>query len=101
MISSMRETSGHSRLDLFRLFVAGQHQLFDGLGGPKTKLTESFHRFWKIKVPAQRRLQQDGQRARYFDMPRFGLSPAGSLIDQKNVGMELKSEADGLAFSSS
>jgi len=63
----MRETSGHSRLDLFRLFVAGQHQLFDGLGGPKTKLTESFHRFWKIKVPAQRRLQQDGQRARYFD----------------------------------
>ena len=30
---------------------------------------------------------------------RFGLSPASSLIDKKNVGMDFKSKADGLAFS--
>jgi hypothetical protein len=40
-----------------------------------------FHSFWKIKVSAQGRLQQNGQRTRHFDVPRFGLSSASSLID--------------------
>jgi hypothetical protein len=33
-------------------------------------------------------------------MPRFGLSSANSLIDQKNVGMDFECKADCLAFSS-
>jgi hypothetical protein len=63
------------------LFIPGQHQRFDGPGGAEPILTELFHSFWKIKVSAQGRLQQNGQRTRHFDVPRFGLSSASSLID--------------------
>jgi hypothetical protein len=62
-------------------------------------LAKLCHSFCKIKVSAQGRLQQNGESTRHFKMPNFGLSPASSLIDKKNVGMDFKSKADGLAFS--
>jgi hypothetical protein len=61
-------------------------------------LTQLFHGFWKIKASAQGRLRQNSQRTRYLDMPRFGLSSANSLTDQKYV-MDFECKADCLAFS--
>jgi hypothetical protein len=48
----------------------------------------------QIKVSAHGRLQQNSQRTRYLDAPRFGPSSANSLIDQKNVGMDFECKAD-------
>jgi hypothetical protein len=79
------------------LFIPGQHQRFDGPGNAEPILTQLFHGFWKIKVAAQGCLQQNGQRTRYFDMPRFSLSPSSSFIDQKNVCLDFQSKTDCLA----
>jgi hypothetical protein len=81
------------------LVHTGQHQGFDGPENAEPILTQLFHGFWKIKVAAQGCLQQNCQRTRYFDMPRFGLSPSSSFIDQKNVCSDFQSKTDCLAFS--
>jgi hypothetical protein len=48
-----------SWLRLVCCFMPGQHQRFDGGRGAETVLTQLFHGFWKIKVSAQGRLQQN------------------------------------------
>lgn len=85
---------------VFATPVPSQHQRLDGGGKSKTMTTETFDGFGEIELPAQRRLQHDGQRAGHFNISRLGFFPAGTLIKQKHVGMDLQCQTNSLAFSS-
>lgn len=52
----------------------------------------------KVEITPEGCLEKNGERPRDLNAPRFGLLTAGSAVDQKNIGVHLKGNANCFPF---